>query len=1237
MNRYPNITWAQFDICNSDATKQFENMCRRIFTYEFLEPGDIPHINHNNKGIEVLPILEANRSDNSPRKKISFQSKYTNSPSSAYKLFKESALVTVENYEGDLDIVYLFCNKILTTDSKSYKQIEEIHEKAGIKTIPISNDELLDLVAKYKDIADYYFWARRIADTAILFNEDNSDIILDRITDNIVAIDNQSNLQIQNRELIKELVSEKIQSLRKSICNLEIDKTDAELNNLLKFNIDGLEGVDVLYYYKLLVSLYDGSDYKEYFSKCSNLNEAKWVISFYNSDNKISSEEFLVHDSIIQILVIDKLFKSQKWEIIIDLFFNTIEKVDADISEQFEFFYGLSLFNIKDYNNSSRILHNLYKIKNNRVYKFYAVCSDIRCQSVLFQNGKNIDRDKIVESLSILDSFSDLIQYKQQFLLVATIEMELYYYLGLFDSIDLQRVEDKYNSYPEDIRSVIIIQLYYALCMEVHGKYDSAASIYSLMDWKNNKDITVRYMLCYINNNNFEKAIEVYDNVLNKTSNTDAAYLYALIKSNNNIFEEVLEKLINKYKYSIIDLYNITYFIEDNEILNKRFIPYFKEILSDEEILNLTPHQVIDFLILFARSKDLDLLYKVLQLIDDFDDFNSVAIVEIYKLLFDVVNKECIKKETSFNPSNELEVVNSIAEIFIRHNIRKDKFLNIKILYTSAKHMMISVLKYSKELFDLTQDEHLARNIIGLLVDRNEKDYNKYAQYIKAIEDTEKPDYCIVLAFAMYLLERREEADNYAYKALYYLNETKDYEIFKSFINYCNYDMHILREDYELTKVKGGTVVGLTECESEIDIPELYICLDSEVDSAMTSNHSLGVEHISANDKEYIKLRGCGIGNIINLYGKRYKINKIISRIQYGYTYIYQIIKDEPDKFNGFIKVLSADDIDKMLDEIKKINIETDSYSKLLDSYHFIDNTVGLPIDSITSGNYEKYIIAFRYLLYKDNEALYAGESLYNYDFYSKYVPTLSTLVLLAELNRLDVIERIIDKIIIPQSYNSFFRERLSKSTNDDQLVYSNLGFDENGPIVTPRDKTISSTWEKIIDFCNKCKSYDISDEQRIDFNIYDGVAGESFISGFRLNQIHLDAYVLARKEEATLLCDDLFLRKIANWTGITNCNTATFIQGFDDKDYIMSFIMELSRLNYIYIPLISRDNNEAEELINNITSGEKKKLYYEDLLNRLYIARLKVLRELFGEEYVDDVEEVIDESAVNNEEIIDE
>ncbi len=129
-------------------------------------------------------------------------------------------------------------------------------------------------------------------------------------------------------------------------------------------------------------------------------------------------------------------------------------------------------------------------------------------------------------------------------------------------------------------------------------------------------------------------------------------------------------------------------------------------------------------------------------------------------------------------------------------------------------------------------------------------------------------------------------------------------------------------------------------------------------------------------------------------------------------------------------------------------------------------------------------------------------------------------------------------------------------------------------------------------------------------------LTGERFVAGLRLNPIHLDALILAQRENATFLCDDLFFRKIATWMNLRNLNIVSLIKHYAAPDYVTQFIIELSKTNYIYIPFLSmaRNDDEAHELYNNILTGEKKQIYYKDLLDRYVEVRDRILREFFGD-----------------------
>lgn len=1220
MATYPNITWPQFAVCNDDATIAFEDMCRRIFTAEFLKGQKIPHADHNTPGVEVMPILEPTRDDGQSQKRISFQAKYTDQGSADYAKIKKSAEQTVKHHKGKIDLVYLFCNKTLTTTSNQYKAIDKIHNDAGMEVYPISNTEILDLVMKYSDIANYFFKPRAVADTSgVQSTVFPQGITVDAVTGNLIISPTAFQSKPANADLLNELVAEKLRTCLNHALSLELDALKNEVDNLLSFGIDGVDGAGELYYFKLLTLIHEGKDINECQGKCGDAYklEVEWLIDFYVEPIDLAAEEYKKHTPITQVFAIDKLFTSLHWRNIVDLYGAVRKDTDSAIQTQLDLHYGLSLFNLHENDKASEVLHTLYgKTKELRAY-LYATFADIRVENNVYQSGRNGNKERLAVLLNQLDSFKGLKQYQQQELLVAALKLESSYHLGLSDKAYLERAIEEYDDYTEQVRKNTIIQYYYALCIEMNGDRSKAAGVYDGLEWKTDPAIAERYMTCLALNDDPERAISVYEELEEKTVRAKAVYLFALDKNDAGSYTDELKKAVETHGGSLEELIQISYYTENEKPAKEIIVPMLKDLITEESLNGLLLYHKIEIIAFLAHCREIELMEIVLGSIDDVFSLNKFIIGEIYKALFNVANREYSLNDKNLQKPDDLEAADRIAERFLEADVFRKSFLQIKVLCAGAKQMPFSSLKYSKELFEITHDEEMARNIVALLFDRKETDPNKYAPYLEALEKSEKPDHCMVMASAMLILGREEIAEYYAYKALYFLNGKDDYNVFKSYFGFYNCNMHRFHQDVQVRSVKGNVVVMLEESNPNDEPDRFEVCLDSEVDFSDESNRSMGVEHITPSNSDYIKLRGSGLRQVLKLRGKSYQIVQIMPRGEYGLGYVFRKVQKNPEMFKGAVWMISTDNIDGMIKQIKELTDNTERTKSLLDAYHFRDNPAGLPIDAVAFGDYNRYIAAFKYLLYQQDEAFYAGQPIYENETGQKYVPGLATLILLSILKRLDVLDSFKSQIIIPESYITFFQDEYSKAAGLDQVSSLTLFFVEDKPVILEHDKTIPEIWEAIVEFCNGCNKKKVDDNERISFKISDCFTGERFITGLRLSPIHLDALILAQREKATFLCDDLFFRKVATWMNLRSLNIVSLIQQYDNLDYMIPFIMELSKTNYIYIPLRARNDEEAQELYQNILAGEKKRIFYKGLLDRYVEVRDRIIREFFGDEYI--------------------
>lgn len=148
--RINEITWAQFEVCNENPQSAFENMCRWLFNDFFFNGKAILHSEPNNPGVEVVPVYHEDT-----KKRISFQAKFFSEMD--YEQIKHSAQTAVNHYAGELDVVYLYCNKDVTTTGKGYQAVVSILDAYGIEIVPITNQEILTQVIKNETIAWQYF------------------------------------------------------------------------------------------------------------------------------------------------------------------------------------------------------------------------------------------------------------------------------------------------------------------------------------------------------------------------------------------------------------------------------------------------------------------------------------------------------------------------------------------------------------------------------------------------------------------------------------------------------------------------------------------------------------------------------------------------------------------------------------------------------------------------------------------------------------------------------------------------------------------------------------------------------------------------------------------------------------------------------------------------------------------------------------------------------------------------
>ena len=378
-------------------------------------------------------------------------------------------------------------------------------------------------------------------------------------------------------------------------------------------------------------------------------------------------------------------------------------------------------------------------------------------------------------------------------------------------------------------------------------------------------------MISLIDLKRLNEAAEVYDKLDQsiKTQRLKSINLFILYRLGNIDYKQQLQKEVDKCGQSLSDIFLIGLNVENSTIFDEIILPKLDSLIP-EKLPQIDIQSKIGLLDLLARNRKLDLLKATIESIQDIKVIDRFVTHEIYKCLFIFANKAWNK---DWEVKTELKKVEQIAEKFIAANIQKRDFLQIKLICVSSNHMVFSMLKYSKELFEYTHDIQTAKNIVALLYERNETNADEYEPYLSMLKESNDSENSMAVAFAMLKLGHFDDADYYAYKAIYDLDGKDDFEVYKSLFVYNNLSLFRHKERHK-KKTIGYNMIITLESNGE----QWLVALDSEDGFGDKNNHSLGVEHIGRKDPVFVKLIGTGRKQVLKLREKSYTVINFESR-----------------------------------------------------------------------------------------------------------------------------------------------------------------------------------------------------------------------------------------------------------------------------------------------------------------------------------------------------------------------
>ena len=121
----------------------------------------------------------------------------------------------------------------------------------------------------------------------------------------------------------------------------------------------------------------------------------------------------------------------------------------------------------------------------------------------------------------------------------------------------------------------------------------------------------------------------------------------------------------------------------------------------------------------------------------------------------------------------------------------------------------------------------------------------------------------------------------------------------------------------------------------------------------------------------------------------------------------------------------------------------------------------------------------------------------------------------------------------------TFLRDRLEEEKRMKAISPGSVSKTADGEIILIKpDLEEVDGWERILKIAVNFKQCSVTDQEVLEFPFLEGCDMDRLRSVFKLSRNQIDAMILAKREKAVYVCDDLFLRKIGSACGIT-CNNS--------------------------------------------------------------------------------------------------
>lgn len=677
-------------------------------------------------------------------------------------------------------------------------------------------------------------------------------------------------------------------------------------------------------------------------------------------------------------------------------------------------------------------------------------------------------------------------------------------YLSIIGIYDRDLAIEKFKEIDMDL---INEHRVYATISEIYyfNKDYKNASKYLEYIWTEHSTFFIRMLNCCNYLDDWEKIEKMFEEDIEELFDEEGAVLFYKIQLLDKLgrLEDVEQLIItegDKYKNSSLFVENMLVFSYNKKMDNiyEIFIEY---------VVQLSNKIGLDERIYISRTLYNHKKYNILrEFVSNYIELDD-RILELYLLSYGEVDVH----------NEKFEELKGVVKSFYKAGNRSRYLLQVKV------NIELSTGRYNDALNSLLEykenhgDDIFYKLYFIQCITLGSLDYDGSKEAKELLETDELRNH--IIAYQYFACKGSWDYAKSLLKNSYYIysEQIKEEEIL-GFLKLHSNNIYQDKGEVEYDQIRDDSVAKLKDDTGNV----INVSIHSN-DAIIQENGEFKFECINfrSSSDDGLMLKAIGKkGSIIDFQDKKYTVLEVLDIHTYLFRYfLNKMLEDYPN--NNALTPIFGNTPEDLVENLKSHLQESNKCTiERLALYNF-KTGFGTPISYLSGKNTDKYLDTIYFLLNNEDQCLYSTYSS-NVEKGSKYVITLSSLVILNALGYLDKIKTISDRILISPSIKTFVRKGISDAIKYDSVV-STAFLDEENKFRMEESSEESKIFRKTFwtQIMIAIKAFNEVNPGDIDTSYYDKMHEFIHISEF-------ESIDIAASENAILVCDDLFISKVS-------------------------------------------------------------------------------------------------------------